>query len=148
MKNEHILYLILCVFIGTVIGCKKSEIQSVRALAEAGDANAQLTLGRFYADGLFVTQDDAMASKWYLLAAKQGQADAQVYLGMAYESGRGVSKDYIEAYAWFDVASACIANSALRRDRLKALLNLEQLEVAQVRAHELPNGKIKYTDYK
>ncbi len=142
MKNEHILYLILCVFIGTVIGCEKSEIQSVRALAEAGDANAQLTLGRFYADGLFVTQDDAMASKWYLLAAKQGQADAQVYLGMAYESGRGVSKDYVEAYAWFDVASACIANSALRRDRLKVLLNQEQLEVAEVRVNKLSNGQI------
>lgn len=148
MKNEHILYLILCVFIVTVIGCKESEIQSVRALAEAGDANAQLTLGRFYADGLFVAQDDAMASKWYLLAAKQGQADAQVWLGMAYESGRGVSKDYVEAYAWFDVASACIANSALRRDRLKDLLNQEQLEVAQVRANKLPKGKIKYTDQK
>ena len=142
MKNEHILYLILSVFIGTVIGCKKSEIQSVRALAEAGDANAQLTLGRFYADGLFVAQDDDMASNCYLLAAKQGQADAQVWLGMAYESGRGVSKDYVEAYAWFDVASACIANSALRRDRLKALLNQEQLEVAEVRASKLSNGQI------
>ena len=142
MKNEQILYLFLCLFIGALIGCEKSEIQSVRALAEAGDANAQLTLGRFYADRLFIAQDDAMASQWYLSAAKQGQADAQVWLGMAYESGRGVSKDYVEAYAWFDVASACIANAALRRDRLKALLNQEQLEVAEVRANKLSNGQI------
>ena len=112
-----------------MIGCSKAEIQSVRERAEAGDADAQLTLGRFYADGIFVSQDDAKAAQWYLSAAKQGQADAQVWLGMAYESEKGVSKDYVEAYAWFDVAAASIKNSELRRDGVKALLSTEQLQM-------------------
>ena len=122
-----------------VAGCSKSEIQSVRKRAEAGDANAQLTLGRFYADGVFVSQDDAKAAQWYLLAAKQGQADAQVFLGMAYETGMGISKDYVEAYAWFNVAAASIKNSELRRDGVLALLSTEQLERGQRRAGELSN---------
>ncbi len=120
-------------------GCAKSEIQSVRERAEAGDANAELTLGRFYADGVFLSQDDAKAAQWYLSAAKQGHADAQVWLGMAYETGRGVSKDYVEAYAWFDVAAASIKNAELRRDGVRALLSTEQLERGQRRAAELSN---------
>ena len=127
----------MCLIICLMTGCSKSEIQSVRERAEAGDADAQLTLGRFYADGIFVSQDDAKAAQWYLSAAKQGQADAQVWLGMAYESGKGVSKDYVEAYAWFDVAAASIKNSELRRDSVKALLNTEQLQMGQRRAAEL-----------
>lgn len=139
MKNQNILHLFMCLIICLMTGCSKSEIQSVRERAEAGDADAQLTLGRFYADGIFVSQDDAKAAQWYLSAAKQGQADAQVWLGMAYETGRGVSKDYVEAYAWFDVAAASIKNSELRRDGVMALLSTEQLESGQRRAAELSN---------
>ena len=106
----------------------------MRERAEAGDADAQLILGRFYADGIFVSQDDAKAAQWYLSAAKQGQADAQVWLGMAYESGKGISKDYVEAYARFDVAAASIKNSELRRDGVKALLNTATADGAASRS--------------
>ena len=103
-------------------------------LAEGGDADAQLNVGRIYANGVGVSQDDAAAAKWYRLASEQGQADAQVFLGMAYETGKGVPQDHVEAYMWFDVASSSIKNAELRRDRVKVLLSSSQLVSGEQRA--------------
>ena len=49
-------------------------IAELRALAEQGDALAQFNLGRMYATGEGVPQDDAAAVRWYRLAADQGIA--------------------------------------------------------------------------
>ena len=50
-------------------------------LAERGDADAQLLLGRMYLMGQGVTQDRAQALKWFQAAAVQGNVDAQFLLG-------------------------------------------------------------------
>ncbi len=55
----------------------------MKELAQKGDADAQLKLGRLYVERDVMSEDATEAAKWYRLAAEQGQADAQVWLGMA-----------------------------------------------------------------
>ena len=47
-----------------------------RRSAEQGHATAQNSLGRMYAGGVGVTQDDMLAYMWFALAAAQGEANA------------------------------------------------------------------------
>ena len=49
-------------------------------LAEQGNADAQVLLGRMYLMGQGVTQDRDQAMKWFKAAAVQGNADAQFLL--------------------------------------------------------------------
>ena len=44
------------------------ELADLRDRAEAGDADAQFTLGEFYTAGEGVPQDDVEARRWYNLA--------------------------------------------------------------------------------
>jgi len=80
------------------------ELDALRARAEQGDADAQVRLGRSYASGTGVPQDDAEAVRWYRLAAEQGGATAQVNLGVMYAEGTGVPQDDVQAHMWFDLA--------------------------------------------
>ena len=77
------------------------DIESIRMLAESGDAAAQNNLGALYATGEGVDQDYSEAANWYRKAAEQGHADAQINLGLLYSYGRGVDQDYSEAAYWF-----------------------------------------------
>jgi TPR repeat protein len=76
----------------------------VQALAEQGNAMAQVYLGLRYDLGEGVAQDLALAVKYYRMAAEQGLADAQLFLGAAYLEGRGVPADAAVAYVWLDLA--------------------------------------------
>ena len=80
-------------------------IDELRMLAEAGDAEAQVTLGLAYSFGRGVPQDDVTAVQWYRLAAAQGDADGQVNLGLMYADGRGVQEDDPEAVRWIRLAA-------------------------------------------
>jgi len=53
-------------------------------LAEEGNADAQVLLGRMYMMGQGVDQDRDRAMKWFKTAAVQGNADAQFFLGSMY----------------------------------------------------------------
>ncbi len=80
-------------------------IDELRVLAEAEDAEAQVTLGLAYSFGRGVPQDDVEAVRWYRLAANQGDADGQVNLGLMYADGRGVPEDDPEAVRWIRLAA-------------------------------------------
>jgi len=54
------------------------------ALAEQGNGDAQLLLGRMYLMGQGVTKDNDQARKWFEAPATQGNADAQFMLGSMY----------------------------------------------------------------
>jgi uncharacterized protein len=136
MKISKVLGWCSFVFLFVLGGCSQSDFHLVKELAEKGDADSQLKLGRLYAEGDVVPEDAAEAVKWYGLAAEQGQSDAQVWLGMAYETGKGVPTDKVEAYAWFDVASASFKNAEVRRDGVKALLSGSEVALAESRATE------------
>ena len=72
-----------------------------KALAEAGDAGAQASLGYLYYAGEGVPRDYERAVFWYGKAAVQGNRDAQYNLAVAYAFGEGVGLDFAEAALWY-----------------------------------------------
>lgn len=74
--------------------------QSVEEKAEAGDTNAQVTLGLAYRHGQGKPQDYAKAVKWFRQAATQGNPEAAAYLGFLTMKGLGTAKDDTEAFKW------------------------------------------------
>ncbi|MEC8928798.1 MAG: tetratricopeptide repeat protein [Verrucomicrobiota bacterium] len=81
------------------------DFESLKALAEKGDARAQYKLGYAYDEGQGVPKNDKEAVKWYRKAAEQGYASAQSNLGYAYDWGKGVLEDDVTAYAWYNIAA-------------------------------------------
>lgn len=72
---------------------------TLRQQAAAGDAKAQVALGRALEnDG--VAADKPTAMDWYRKAANQGNADGAWLLGSAYMSGVGVERDIPSAIEW------------------------------------------------
>lgn len=80
-------------------------LEALRQRAEAGDANAQLTMGWRYDTGTGVPKDASEALGWYRQAAAQGDATAQSNIGLAYHQGRGVAVDLVEAKRWYLLAA-------------------------------------------
>ena len=74
-------------------------------LAESGDAESQYGLGMMYGNGFGVPMDDALAIKWYGLAAEQGHADALNNLGIMHQNGWGVPLNEEEAVRLFTLAA-------------------------------------------
>ena len=70
-------------------------------LAEAGDADAQVSLGYMYQTGQSFEQSYSQAARWYRPAAEQGNALAQFALGELYVRGLGLDRDYGAAAYWF-----------------------------------------------
>ena len=70
----------------------KLALEYYRKAAEQNYASAQNSLGRAYALGLGVAQDDDQAMAWYRKAADQGLAAAQNNLGVMYWNAQGVRR--------------------------------------------------------
>lgn len=68
--------------------------------AEAGNAEAQMRLGKAYLDGKDIPQDYTQAFEWTKKAAEQGNAIAQGALGWMYLAGNGTLQDPIQAAEW------------------------------------------------
>ena len=78
-----------------------TKIADVRSKAEAGDAQAQLSLGLKYIQGSDGLDKDPIETEiWWLRAAKQGQLMAQMNLGLLYSRGALGEKDPLKAYQW------------------------------------------------
>ncbi|MDR1828736.1 MAG: sel1 repeat family protein, partial [Methylobacteriaceae bacterium] len=69
--------------------------------AEAGDPEAQYTLGRMYRGGDGVPRDNGEALRWFRKAAEQGHPDAQYSLAEMYSNGAGVGEDKTQAFFWY-----------------------------------------------
>ena len=61
-----------------------TAFKELTPLAEKGDADAQLILGKMYWMGQGVLKDSDQAMKWFKASALQGNADAQFFLGSIY----------------------------------------------------------------
>lgn len=106
--------------------------QEIFQKAQAGDPEAQFSLGLMYQLGLGVPQDDKEAVKWHTRAAEQGDANAQYNLGVMYVRGDGVPEDYIVAYKWLNLAAAQGDQMAKdSRDALRKLMTPAQVAEAQ-----------------
>jgi|GEM_PF-1860097 len=77
----------------------------VRERAERGDAEAQLKLGAWYAEGARVAKDESEAFSWFRRAAEQGHPGAQFTVGWMLFTGQGIAIDERQAYFWLVLAS-------------------------------------------
>ena len=75
----------------------KAALKQVRPLAEEGNAYAQFTIGKMYANGEGISRDFKKAAQWFHKASEQGIALAQYQLGRLYAGGAGVEKNMAEA---------------------------------------------------
>jgi TPR repeat protein len=82
-----------------------TSLAECQPLADAGNAGAQFCVGRLYANGFGVAMDDALAIKWYTLAADAGHAEAQFNLGVMYANGWGVDMNWDEAARFYLLAA-------------------------------------------
>lgn len=73
--------------------------------AEAGDVEAQVSVGHHYYKGEGGENSYSKAFEWFNKAAEAGNTDAMWWLGTLYKDGDGVDKDYDEAVKWFKKAS-------------------------------------------
>ena len=105
LKIRWILTCVAAGFLLAVTPACAQDDEATRHAAEQSDAAAQFDLGRMYAAGRGVPQDDAEAVRWFRLAAEQGHADAKTNLGRMYATGRGVPEDAAEAVQWYRLAA-------------------------------------------
>lgn len=118
-------------------GDREEAFQIWEGLAEGGDVESQFALGNLndskgVSDFYGVPSNDALAVKWYEMAADQGHAGAQYFLAHMYEDGRGVSEDYVAAYKWYIVlAAAGDEGGDYGRDHLAEKMSADQIAKAQ-----------------
>ena len=99
--NTIIKALFLPIYLSAVPVFAQSDFEATVARAEAGDVEAQYTLGLKYDIGSGVTPNISEAIKWYRVAAEQGHALAQLSMGIKYEEGEGVLRSEQEAIKWY-----------------------------------------------
>jgi hypothetical protein len=75
-------------------------------LAEAGDAEAQVSLGLLFDLGQGVREDPATAYMWYRRAAEAGLAQAQFNVAVMQDSGVVGPRNVVEAARWYAKAAA------------------------------------------
>lgn len=78
----------------------------VRAAAEAGDVNAQVSTGVMLATGQGVQEDDAQARLWYARAAQQGSAHGLRAVAGMMLIGEGGPADMVRGVGLMRVAAA------------------------------------------
>ena len=68
-------------------------LQTLRRLADGGNAHVMFRLGRIYGTGSGVARDDVEAVSWYRKGATAGNLSAMTALAVAFLEGRGTGKD-------------------------------------------------------
>jgi len=89
-------------------------------LAQAGDAEAQFSMGHLYRAGEGVPRDAAIAADWFARAAAQGHGHAMLNLALMHEQGAGVARDLAMAYAHAARAGRLLEGESLERARTAA----------------------------
>jgi TPR repeat protein len=145
--------LLVALSVPLVAQSRNTELDDLRAMAEAGRVTAQFRLALRYSVGRrgsgldpnerlkSPVQDYTEAVRWYRLAAEQGHAQAQNNLGDLYRNGLGVPQDDMTAHMWFNLAASRLTGGARdiavnNRDRTEDRLSPEQRVEAQRLARE------------
>lgn len=89
-------------------------------LAEAGNAEAQFSMGHLYRAGEGVPRDAAIAADWFARAAAQGHGHAMLNLALMHEQGAGVPRDLALAYAYAARAGRILEGENFERARSAA----------------------------
>jgi len=105
VMRQILRILLLITMLTPIAGFSQTELESLKAKAEQGDADAQYDLGNMYSNGRGVPQNYTEAVKWFRLSAEQGDASGQASLGAMYDMGYGVPQNYTEAAKWHRLAA-------------------------------------------
>ena len=81
-------------------------METVRGIANSGNADAQLLVGIMYHMGIAGEEHQSDAAYYFRMAAEQGLASAQTNLGKCYLAGDGVPEDGKKAFEWFEKAAS------------------------------------------
>jgi TPR repeat protein len=107
MKFSRTIAVILLLLAGSAMqlpgqskDADRKQFEAIKARADKGDAEAQLSVASHYASGTGVARDSAKAAKYIRKAAEQGLSRAQCLLGLLYSNGDGVKPDKVEAARW------------------------------------------------
>lgn len=115
-----------------------TDLGTLRAKAQAGEAAAQFELGERCYFGRGVPRNHVESARWYRLAAEQGHAGAQVNLGNAFLRGEGLPRNPAEGYVWSALAAGQgQAGAATNRDLAAKQLSIVALEQAKARVRRL-----------
>jgi TPR repeat protein len=79
-----------------------TALREFTEVAEEGNADAQLIVGKMYMIGQGVPTDADQAMKWFRAAADQGNADAQFFLGSMYLLPQ---RDIAEGLKWLKLSA-------------------------------------------
>jgi TPR repeat protein len=79
-----------------------TALKQVQPLAEQGNPDAQLFLGKMYLRGQGVPKDPDQANKWFRQAAMQGNAESQFFLGAWYLLPH---RDVTEGLKWMQLSA-------------------------------------------
>jgi hypothetical protein len=107
MKFNHLLRLLLLFLVGSAVqlpgqqtASERNELDALKARADKGDTDAQISLASRYVEGAGVPRDPVKAVKWLRKAADRGAARAQCLLGLCYANGDGVKMDKSIGALW------------------------------------------------
>lgn len=81
------------------------DVVAYRQAAEAGNPDAQYSLGVMYQFGMGTKQNLPAALQWYRKAVEQNDARSQYALGLMYYTGNGVKQDVAEAVKLYKLAA-------------------------------------------
>lgn len=118
----------------------------------------QYRIGKMFALGFGIGQDDTKAFIWFEKSAEAGNKFAQYSLGSLYFYGNGVEQNYTKAFEYYklsadqDNAYACYETAKMLRDGVGTAKNPEQAEIYFQKAYngfrkiveENPDDKILY----
>ncbi|MDD4393309.1 MAG: trypsin-like peptidase domain-containing protein [Desulfobacterales bacterium] len=109
-KLSRIFYVILVVLLfisaQAMAESKQLDFDTVKILAEQGDAEAQFNMAMMYGNGKGVPKDLKEAVHWLKKAAERGHIKAQSCLGGLYVDGdEGLPQDYEKGVYWYTKAA-------------------------------------------
>ncbi|HAB47174.1 MAG: sel1 repeat family protein [Betaproteobacteria bacterium] len=115
----------------------KRAIETLKPLADKGDANAQFNLGAIYANGRGVPPDPREAVRLYRLAVAKGHLGAMNNLAFMLKTGTGTEKNEREALGLYEK----IVASERDDPGAKAMKNIATKNIESIKGClALPNG--------
>ena len=96
---KKLIFFLIAQFALTLI-INGQNFDSIKKIAEQGNAKAQYNLGYMYIKGNGVSPDTTKAFYWFKKSAEQGNALAQYNLALMYYYGQGTLTDKKQAAYW------------------------------------------------
>ena len=104
-ENKEVNNMTVQEMVALINSDNKKGLETVREIANYGNADAQLLVGIMYQMGVGGEEHHSDAAYYFRMAAEQGLASAQTNLGKCYLAGDGVQADDKKAFDWFEKAA-------------------------------------------